>query len=649
MIIDVDGSDGEESLRRMTQKHGALPATRTVTTGLGRHLYFKHPGGKVKSKAPVCASYPHVDSRGEGGYVVAPPSLHASGARYVADTTMPSELAEPPAWLIKLISDERPAPSAANRSHLSIVANDSIAEGSRNDTLASLAGSMRCRGMTREAIEAALLKTNAQKCDPPLPDAEVEAIARSIANYAPGTAQEVLRTLNDAGNATRFANQWGEDVRYVPELRQWLVWNDSYWQLDAVGAVMEMAKKTAFEIYAEGNQVSDTQGRDRIVHHSKMSQQAPRLSAMLALAESIPTLVVPIAKLDADPWLLGLKNGTLHLREGTLTPPRRDQYITKISPVAFDAEAECPAFCEFLTMIMGGDEELVAYLQRVLGYMLTGDTREQRLFFLYGTGANGKSTLLNICKGLLGAELCRQTPVKTIMDDSNRSGATPELACLKSARAVMTTEVDEGSFLSESLVKQMTGGDPVAARPLYGAPIEFVPWFKLFVAGNHKPIIRAGGEGMWRRIDLIPFEVTIAPEQRDLKLGEKLRAELPGILNWALAGCCTWLERGLAPPPAVTNAVAEYKEEMDILGKWLFARCDIGPDLMFSATHAYEEYRSWADDMGLKRWSQVVFGRKLKERFKSVRKPTGVVYQGVGIRAIQDRGLAAIATAKVGM
>lgn len=181
----------------------------------------------------------------------------------------------------------------------------------------------------------------------------------------------------------------------------------------------------------------------------------------------------------------------------------------------------------------------------------------------------------------------------------------------------------------------------MAARPLYGAPFEFVPWFKLFVAGNHKPVIRGGDEGIWRRIDLIPFEVTIAPEQRDLSLGEKLRAELPGILNWALAGCRTWLERGLAPPPAVTDAVAEYKEDMDILGKWISECCDVGPDLVLPASRAFLDYRFWADDMGLKPWSQVLFGRKLKERFESVRKPTGVVYQGVGIRATQATGIKA--------
>ncbi|HEX7273271.1 MAG TPA: phage/plasmid primase, P4 family, partial [Casimicrobiaceae bacterium] len=569
LVVDVDGTEGEESLRRMTESRGPLPATRMAKTGRGRHLYFRHPGGKIKSKAPICADHPHVDSRGDGGYVVAPPSLHSSGVRYAGDQTMPSELADPPRWLVDLISGQ----GCEHATPAGVASNDALVEGSRNDGLTSLAGTMRRRGMSPAAIEAALIAENGQRCSPPLPEDEVQAIACSISNYAPGSPTDVLRTLNDAGNAERYAKQWGYGVRYVPELGKWLVWNDPHWQLDTVGETMEFAKKTAYEIYAEGNQINDTQVRDLIVRHSKTSQQAPRLNAMLELAKSIPSLVLPIAELDADPWLLGVENGTVDLRSGRLLEAVPEQYIAKMAPVAFDATAECPAFLQFLSDIMGGDQELVGYLQRLLGYMLTGDASEQRLFFLYGTGANGKSTLLNICKGILGADLCRQTPVETIMARAGKAGPTPELACLVGARAVMTTEIDEGSFLSESLVKQMTGGDPLSARPLYGAPFEFVPQFKLFVAGNHKPVIRGGDDGIWRRIDMIPFEVTIPPDRRDPELAAKLRRELPGILNWALAGCRAWIKRRLDPPPAVVNAVAEYREDMDILGQWIAERC----------------------------------------------------------------------------
>jgi putative DNA primase/helicase len=408
------------------------------------------------------------------------------------------------------------SPTARTAASVPAAGNDPVFEtGSRNNTLARFAGSMRARGMQQDAIEAALLVTNAHQCNPPLPEDEVRAVARSISNYAPGTANEVLRTLTEKTNADRFAKQWGRDVRYVPEFGKRLIWTGTHWLPDAVGAVMEMAKQTALAIYAEGDLQTDSDLRGKIARHSKVSLQANKLEAMLKLAKTIPELVVPAAELDADPWVLGVENGTLDLRQGTLRPAKREDYITKLAPVTFCPEARSPLFLKFLDEVRGSDQELVAYLQRVFCYMLTGDTSEQCLIFLYGTGANGKSTLLNIGKALLGSGLCRQTPSETIMARPNRSGATPELASLAGARAVMTTEVEERSLLAESLIKQMTGGDPIPARHLYKDPIEYVPYFKLLIAGNHKPRILGDDLGIWRRIHLIPFMVTIAAASRE--------------------------------------------------------------------------------------------------------------------------------------
>ena len=243
---------------------------------------------------------------------------------------------------------------------------------------------------------------------------------------------------------------------------------------------------------------------------------------------------------------------------------------------------------------MADDPELVSYLQRVLGYAISGYTDEQVLFFLYGTGANGKSTLLNVLRHLLGPAHCFNLPAETIAARQQRGGATPELARLPGARVVLTNEIEDGSFLAESLVKQMTGGDAMIARNLYQPPFEFTPQFKLFMAANHMPVVRGTDYGIWRRIHLVPFAVTIRPDERDPNLPSKLISELPGILNWALEGYRQWRKRGLDPPEGVVEAVREYREEMDVLGQWLEVCCEIGETFEIAAADAYSSYRHWA-------------------------------------------------------
>jgi putative DNA primase/helicase len=525
------------------------------------------------------------------------------------------------------------SPTARTVASVPAAGNDPVFEtGSRNNTLASLAGLMRCRGMTQEGIEAALLTTNVRQCSPPLSDDEVRGIARSISNYAPGTPNDVLRTLTEKANADRFARQWGRDVRYVPEFGKWLIWTGTHWLPDAVGTVMEMAKQTALAIYAEGDLQTDSDLRGKIAGHSKVSLQANKLEAMLKLAKTIPELVVPAAELDADPWVLGVENGTLDLRQGTLRPARREDYITKLAPVTFCPEARSPLFLKFLDEVMGSNQELVAYLQGVFGYMLTGDTSAQCLFFLYGTGANGKSTLLNIAKALLGNAFCRQTPSEMIMARPNKSGPTPELASLPGVRAVMTTEVEDRSLLAESLIKLMTGNDPIPARHMYGHPFEYVPSFKLFIAGNHKPVILGDDHGIWRRIHLIPFTVTIPAASRDPKLLEKLRGELSGILNWALEGCRLFQASGLNPPAAIVDAVTEYREDMDVFGSWVDECCNVREDLYTTAKHSFACFNIWLQTNGFRQWNRTSFGRKVQERFKRDRNAHGVVYRGFTLK-----------------
>lgn len=512
-----------------------------------------------------------------------------------------------------------------------VAANDgSIPESSRNNTLTSLAGTMRKRGMSESAISAALQAENIANCKPPLDPAEVSAIATSIMRYPASDSAELLKSLTDTGNAARFGLRHAGQVIYVPG-QGWMVWDGLKWQGDDVDRIMEMAKVLSRNIYQEGDTLEDNDARIAVAKHAKNSQQAPRLKATLELAQSIPELVLKYDQLDSHDMLLGVGNGVVNLKTGKLQAAKPEDYITRHGSVMFDAAATCPLFLQFLNQITGASKPLIAYLQRVIGYCLTGNAAEQCLFFLYGYGANGKSTFLTVLTDLLGSDLARQTPSETLMARKS-SGGSNDIARLLGVRVVIANEIEDGSLLAESLVKQMTGGDVMTARFLYGEFIEFVPKFKLFIAGNHKPTIRGRDQGIWRRINLIPFEVTIPPRQRDKRLSIKLRAELPGILNWAIKGCLAWQKSGLAQPKLVTDAVKSYREEMDLIGQWVTENCIVGPQHAWPSRQAYANYKLWAEGGGYKPMSESIFSRELETSFKKVKRKDANYFEGIAQR-----------------
>ena len=511
-----------------------------------------------------------------------------------------------------------------------LAVNDgSIPESSRNNTLTSLAGTMRHRGMSEAAINAALQAENIAHCMPPLDPSEVNAIAASIMRYAAADPDKLLKSLTDTGNAARFAARYKDRVRFVHG-RGWVIWDDLRWQHDATGQIMELAKELAHTIHNEGVGTNQDDVRKGVAKHAKASLQAGKLNAMLDLAESEPMLAAQPLQLDVHDLLLGVANGVVHLKTGELQPPRREDMLTLHSTVSFDAAAQCPLFLAFIDQVTGGDIELANFLQRVVGYSLTGLTSEQCLFFLYGNGLNGKSTFLNVVKAVLGSDLAKQTPTETLM--VKRPSATNDIARLQNVRVVIANEVEDGSLLAESLVKNMTGGEAMTAKFHYAEYFEFIPKFKLFIAGNHKPTIRGRDNGIWRRIRLVPFVVTITPAQRDPKLQEKLFTELPGILNWAIQGCLDWQKRGLQAPKVVTDAVSNYRAEMDVIGQWMGEHCAVAANLESKAGEAYQSYKRWAEQNGYKPLAAGTFGRDLGDRFRRIERKDGNFYEGFKCR-----------------
>lgn len=521
---------------------------------------------------------------------------------------------------------DRPRKSA--NPSMVVAANDTtIPESGRNNTLTSMAGAMRRKGMTEVAIAAALQAENQTRCSPPLDEDEVAAIAASVMRYPASDVDDLRKSLTDTGNADRFARRHAREVIYVPG-QDWLIWNGLQWRRDGNGRIIEMAKQVARNIYQECIPLTDDGLRGAVAKHAKESHRAQRLKAMLDLARSCPQLVVPNSQLDAHDLLLGTANGVIDLTTGKLQPSRPEDRLTRHSPVAFDPAAQAPQFLAFLSQITGGDQSLMDYLQRVVGYSLTGSTSEQCLFFLYGFGANGKSTFLNLVQEMLGSELAKQTPSETLMVRRNASSSN-DIARLQGVRVVCANEIEDGSLLAESFVKQLTGGDMLAARFLYGEFIEFQPKFKLFIAGNHMPAIRGRDEGIWRRIRLIPFDITIPPGQRDKHLQAKLRTELPGILNWAIQGCLAWQKTNLAEPKIIADAVKSYRQKMDLLGAWINDCCTIDHQSEWQVRQAYSSYAQWAEGGGYRPMSEGMFSRDLEVTFKKVKRKDANYFLGI--------------------
>ena len=433
----------------------------------------------------------------------------------------------------------------------------------------------------------------------------------------------------DLGNAGRLVAWHGPKLHHCYTWHKWLVWGDGGWKADDTGGVTRMAMDTARRIYLEAYRTPDPEKSKEAAKHAMRSQGAYSIKAMLELAKAMPGIAVTPEDLDRDPWKFNTLNGTLGLRTGILGPHRKEDLITKLAPVHYDPDAECPLWLAFLARIMDGDQDLIGFLQRATGYSLTGDTSEQCFFLLWGTGANGKTTFLQAVSAMMG-DYALHTPTNTLLIKRG-DGIPNDVARLHGARLVTAIEADQGRRLAEALVKQLTGGDKLAARFLHAEWFEFVPNFKLWLGTNHKPEIRGTDWAIWRRIRLVPFNVTIPEVEWDRQLGTKLLAELDGILAWAVRGCLDWQRDGLRPPAAVINATNAYREESDPLGTFIEDCCILGENVRAQAGPLYDAYREWAKQNGQDTMNSTRFGRSMTERgFDKVR-GARVHYLGIGL------------------
>jgi putative DNA primase/helicase len=412
-------------------------------------------------------------------------------------------------------------------------------------------------------------------------------------------------------------------LRYVAPWGKWL-WlkpGGCRWIADATLYVFDLIRQVCREAAAECAKPSI----------AAAIASGNTVAAVEKLARSDRRLAATVDQWDADPWLLNTPAGALDLRTGETCRRRPQAYLTKSTTVK--PAGDYPIWCEFLKRITEGNEELERFLQRMAGYCLTGSTREHALFFLYGTGANGKSVLLNTLSGILG-DYARSAPIETFTASSVERHPT-DLASLRGARLVMAVETEEGRRWAESRIKVLTGGDKIAARFMRQDFFEFTPQFKLVIAGNHKPGLRSVDEAIRRRFHLVPFAVTIPPRERDETLTERLKKEWPGILSWMIEGCHAWLEQGLAPPEIVEAATAAYLEAEDAVTAWLDEACERDPDAWEGSSALFASWRAWAEKAGEYPGTMKRLVQNLEARgFIARRRMNGRGFEGLRIKPI---------------
>jgi putative DNA primase/helicase len=471
-------------------------------------------------------------------------------------------------------------------------------------------------------------------------EARIDALARKMEDDEQQQIRQdsmncLCRDLprTDVGNNKRFFKRFGKDIRYCHPWKTWFIWNGKIWEMDETGKIMGFGKYTVNQIDKEALIAKGDHERDEMFKWSAVSQGYNRIKSMIALSASD----VPISpdNLDFNKNLINFPNGTFEIDTLTFRDHKREDLCSKSMSAPYDPDAKCPLWLKFIGEIFEGNEDLIKFVQRGMGYTLTAEIKERAIFLCYGSGANGKSTLLNTIASAMGT-YAQQTESSTFTVQK-RECVRNDLACLKGARLVLALESGKDKRLDEAIVKQISGGDKIAARFLFKEYFEYTPEFKIWWGFNHRPRIDDSTESIWDRIKLIPFNVRIPEEQRDLDLPNKLLAELPGIINWMIEGLKEYQLKGLAEPEIVRAATSEYQEEQDILGEWIAERCKKEVRAWAPLSRLYDDYLTYTTGKQEKPLSRNQFGSELVDHRFTKEKDLATRHVGYrGIRLTSD-------------
>lgn len=419
--------------------------------------------------------------------------------------------------------------------------------------------------------------------------------------------------FTDLTNKNCFIKVYGNKIRYCHSWKKFFIWNGTCWEADNDGFVEKTVLEFIPRLYRGELFMDDRRMQMEFEKHIIRSESYPRIQYLINLLKMAGEIKVKDSQFDQDKYLLNAEEKTVNLKTGETYEPKPEDLITKKSLFVYDKDAKCPTWDMFLMQIFHNDLELIRFVQKAMGYSLSGDMSEQCMFILWGTGANGKSTFLNVLQNLFG-DYATSTRTETFMKKTSEQ--SNDLARLRNTRLVIASEAEENKPMSESLIKQITGGDRITARFLYGEFFEFIPTFKIFMATNHKPKISGGDNGIWRRIKLIPFTVIIPEEKRDRNLTDKLMAENSGILNWLLEGYRLWEKEGLKEPEAIRTANEEYRFDMDSVGSFV-AEClniDASQKERLLNGDLYNTYTKWCERNNESVMSHRKLSSKMREK-----------------------------------
>jgi putative DNA primase/helicase len=440
--------------------------------------------------------------------------------------------------------------------------------------------------------------------------------------------------FSDLGNAHRFIDVCGDRLRYIAESKMWLVWNGKIWErVTSDAPVKRIAHKVARSISEGLSTIDNDEERKGLRKWGGISEGAGRVDAMITSA--IPYLTIPANQLDKQPHLLCVNNGIVNLKTGDLQPHNPEHYITKIVPVDYTPGLATPYWNAFLDTVFLGNRELIDYIQRAVGYTLTGSTDEHCLFFLYGVGKNGKSVFFEVLRMLTG-EHHVVTSIDALLSTEQTGGATPYVADLQGARCAIASEMPQGKRFNESLIKTITGGDTLTARRLFGQPFSFQPTHTLWVSGNHRPRIMGTDEGIWRRLRVVPFDAVIKQPRPASDLLEEFTRELGGILAWGVEGSRAWYnEKHLPDSPTVTRATNEYRGEEDIVALFISECCHIGPKYLTLRKSVFDAFLAWGrneNEKSVDKITKRMLTQRLQTGWNIQRGGTGdMYYMGLGL------------------